>query len=139
MFFTNRKFKKNSMRLLNICDELIEKYEGNSGVTMSCKRDLLGQISKAVESGREEIATWKDSEVDYIKVAHTMLAQITFDLLKSGKYHLHAGVLNPMSCANNLMNVYKASMRYAVENHFIDANTREEQYKFLLECISQIG
>lgn len=138
MFFGNRNFKKNSTRLLNICEKLIEEYQTNSSKP-SCKKDLMELIEERVVAAKDEITEWQDYDTDYIKIAHTMLANITFDLLVSGKYHLYAGFLNPMSCADNLMDVYKASMEYGVKTNLLDEETKKEQYEYLITCISQIG
>lgn len=138
MFFTNRNYEKNSTRLLNICEELIEKYQTND-YKPSCKSDLLELINSRVSVAKAEIIEWKDSDTDYIKIAHTMLAHAAFDLLASGRYHIHTGMLNPMSCADNLMDVYNASMKYGIKINLLDEETRKEQYEYLLQCISEVG
>ena len=138
MLFKGRTFKKNATRLLNICGDLIDKYQ-NSKTKPSCKQDLLELVESRVYAAKKEIAEWEDYDTDYIKIAHTMLAHATFDLLASGKYHLYAGILNPMSCADNLMDVYKASMKYGVNHNLLDEETREEQYRYLISCIMNVG
>lgn len=138
MLFTNRNYKRNSTRLLNICKELIEKYQTND-CKPSCESDLLKIIQSRVLTAKEEITEWKDSDTDYIKIAHAMLTHATFDLLASGSYHIYAGVLNPMSCADNLMDVYKASMEYGMKNNYLNEETYKEQYDYLLQCIAEIG
>jgi hypothetical protein len=96
-------------------------------------------IKSRVLNAKDEISNWKDYDTDYIQIAHTMLAHATFDLLASGKYHLYRGMLNPMSCAENMMDVYKASMEYAFKKNFIDEQTQKEQFEFLMKCISEVG
>ena len=134
----NKNYKRNSKRLIEICCDLIEKYQANS-LKPSCKNDLMNTINDRLVESKDEISEWKDYDTDYIKIAHTLLANASFDLLASGQYHLHYGVLNPMSCANNLMDVYKASMKYALNNNYIDEATLNEQYNYLLQCISSVG
>ena len=138
MFFTKRNFKKNSTRLLNICGELIDKYQ-NSSYKPSCTKDLIELVTTRVQAAKDEIAEWKEYDTDYVKIAHTLLAHATFDLLASGKYHIYIGVLNPMSCADNLMEVYKASMTYGVKHGLLDEDTKEEQYRYLISCIAHAG
>ncbi len=96
-------------------------------------------IKSRVLVAKDEVSEWKDYDTDYITIAHTMMAHATFDLLASGKYHLYAGMLNPMSCASNLMDVYKACMEYGVMHNMLDEETRQEQYDYLLKCISEVG
>lgn len=136
--FANRKFKKNSTRLLDICESLIEKYQTNT-LKPSCHNDLMAIIKTRVFAAKSEISEWEDYDTDYIKIAHTMLAHATFDLLASGRYHIYAGVLNPMSCANNLLDVYKASMEYGIKINLLDEETKKEQYQYLLRRIAAVG
>lgn len=138
MFIMRRNYKKNATRLISICEDLIEKYHPQS-YKPSCKMDLIMLIKARVLKAKDEIKDWKDYDTDYIQIAHTMLAHATFDLLASGKYHLHRGILNPMSCAENIMAIYKASMEYALKKNFIDEETRKEQFEYLLKCISEVG
>ena len=44
-----------------------------------------------------------------------------------------------MSCAENLMAVYKASMEYGIKINLLDEETRKEQYEYLQKCISEVG
>lgn len=138
IFFKNRNYKKNSSRLISICQDLIENYQHQS-CKPSCTSDLITLIKSRVLNAKDEISNWKDYDTDYIQIAHTMLAHATFDLLASGKYHLYRGMLNPMSCAENMMDVYKASMEYAFKKNFIDEKTQKEQFEFLMKCISEVG
>lgn len=138
MLFTNKTVKQNSTRLAKICEDLIEKYQSHNSLP-SCKDDLMEVINTRIHAAKKEIAEWKDYDTDYIKIAHTMLSHATFDLLVSGKYHLYYGILNPMSCANNLQDVYKASMEYGVKTNIIDETTRKEQEQYLFECIFHVG
>jgi|GEM_PF-972272 hypothetical protein len=137
-FFTGPNYRRNSARLLNICKELIEKYQTNN-CKPSAETDLLELIGSRVTASKAEISEWRDSDTDYIKIAHTMLAHATFDLLASGAYHIYSGMLNPMSCADNLMDIYKACMEYGIQTKLLDEKTREEQYEYLLQCISEVG
>lgn len=137
-YFEERKYKKNQSRLLGICGELIDKYEKKTFM-QSAKQDLMKAVQLMTAPAKEEIKNWRDSEVDYIKVAHTLLANASFDLLSSGRYHLYTGMLNPMSCGKHLLDVYNSSMQYALENKFIDEQTKKEQYELLIKNISSVG
>jgi hypothetical protein len=133
-------FKKNSKRLLDICEHYIEEYEKNSPKKfLSCKEDMLHSIRLQIEAEKADIAKWKDYDTDYIEIAHSTLAHTAFDLLASGRYHLHYGVLNPMRCSSCLMEVYTQSMVWAVKKGIIDEETRKEQLDYLIKCISEIG
>lgn len=129
----------NSKRLLNICNDLISEYEDKNNMSPSCREDLIESIKYQVERSKAEISQWKDYDTDYIRIAHTMLANSSFDLLASGKYNIYTGVINPMKCGSQLFNVYDRSMEWAVSHKEIDEPTRIEQRNYLMECISKVG
>lgn len=137
MFFD---YYKNSTRLLNICADLIEKYQHPPNhFVPSCKSYLLKLIKKRVSKEKQEISEWKDCDTDYIKIAHTLLVNATFDLLASGNYHIYTGQLSTMNCSYNLLAVYKASMEWAVKMNYINEETKQVEYRKLDKSISQIG
>jgi len=99
-FLREKKKKKgNFNRLLKICSSLIERYESTNTI-ISCKDDLFSSIKKQLLLAKDEIETWDDCDTDYIKIAHSLLANHAFDLLASGKYHVRTNVLSPLMCGN---------------------------------------
>jgi hypothetical protein len=138
MFGNN--YKKNSKRLLEICEHYIEEYEKNSPKSfLSCKEDMLHSIRLQIEAEKADVAKWKDYDTNYIEIAHSMLAHTSFDLLASGRYHLYYGILNPMRCTSTLMAVYDGAMEWGVKNGLIDNDTKKEQHDYLIKCISEVG
>lgn len=130
----------NAKRLLDLCEQFIDKYEVLASNTLvpTAKYDLMKKIKKQVEADKE-IPTWKEGDVNYDKIANVLLANASFDLLASGVYHIHAGTLNPMNCSGKMMAVYNGAMKWSVENGYNDEKTRQEQYDYLLKCISEVG
>ena len=130
----------NAERLLGLCENFINRYESlaQNASAPTSKPDLMRRIRKQVEADKE-IPTWKEGDVDYDKIANVLLANASFDLLASGVYHIHAGTLNPMNCSGKLMAVYNGAMKWSVENGYNDEKTRQEQYEYLLKCISEVG
>ena len=72
-------------------------------------------------------------------MAYMVCANLTFDLLASGRFHLYRGMLNPNSCAPNLLLVYEGCMKYGVSMGMLSEEDRQDQYSYLLERISQVG
>jgi hypothetical protein len=60
-------------------------------------------------------------------------------MLASGRYHVYKGILNPMNCSSNLMLIYDNSMDYGVSIGMITKQEKEEQRKYLLKRISEVG
>lgn len=134
---TTKNFKVNSERLKNIVFDLIDEYEDN--IKPSCKDEINPILQQQINLDKKDIENWNDYDTDYIKIAHTFLANTTFDLLSSGRYHIYSGTLNPMNCSSNLLKVYNNSMEYALSNKHISKEEREEQYNFLMKRIREIG
>ncbi len=137
--FPTLKAYNNAMRLLGCCVIAVEKYEKESNVfAPSCVEDITDTLFERFIHAKDEFDEW-DNTVDYEKVAHTMLAQATFDMLASGRYHLYAGILNPLNCSANLMLVYDKAMAYGVKIGMVTPAEKIEQREYLLKCISEVG
>ena len=135
------KAKKNTDKLLKICADLIYKYEKlneDPHVVPSCKNDLMAAVKEEMDAAYKEISGWTDS-VDYVRVAHSALARNSFDLLASGKYHIFTGMLNPMSCASNIMSVYSRCMQWGVEHGELTEDERKEQLDYLYQQMKIVG
>ena len=137
--FPTLKAYNNAMLLLGRCLMAAEEYESEGNpLVPSCLDDigevLIGRFTRA----KDEFDEWED-DIDFEKVAHTMLANATFDMLASGRYHLYAGILNPLNCSSKLMLVYDKSMAYGVRIGMVTLTEKEEQHNYLLKRISEVG
>lgn len=137
--FPTLKAYNNAMKLLSCCLIAVEEYEkGVNPVVPSCSDDISMVLLEHFVRAKDEFDEWDDS-INFDKIAHTMLANATFDMLASGKYHLYAGILNPMNCSANLMLVYDKSMDYGIRIGMITEKEKAEQRDYLLKCISEVG
>ena len=133
------KAEKNYKKVLDTCNSYIEKYEReNREGTLSAKEDLDTVIKQQLDASKQELGMWPDS-VDYVKVAHTLLAHSSFDLLATGRYNVYTGVINPMSCAPNLLHIYKKAMEYGKSIGMVTDAEIKEQYDMLMKQISEVG
>lgn len=137
--FPTLKAYNNAMKLLGCCLLAVEKYEkeGNP-LGPSCAADISEVLIERFVRAKDEFDEW-DNTINFDRVAHTMLANATFDMLASGRYHLYAGILNPMNCSANLMLVYDKSMDYGIRIGMITEKEKAEQRDYLLKCISEVG
>lgn len=120
-------YKRNRSRLDRTLSELVDKYESTSPGNVSCKSDLLREISLDLDTAKDEIGAWNDSEVDYISIAHGLLRAHADNLLTSGRYHL-GSMLNPMTCARSLMHIYTRCLDYCVETGLWTQEERDAEY-----------
>ena len=124
-------------KLLSDCEKTIISYERET--VPSCKEDLIEAIKKMTDDAKDEINKGLIPPSQHVGFINKLLANCSFDLLASGKYHIYHGMLNPMSCSANLMSVHNKSIDYALTNNIITQKQKEEDYSYLMECISNIG
>jgi len=137
--FPTLKAYNNATRLLGCCLLAVEKYEKEGNILApSCSDEISDVLIEQFIRAKDEFDEW-DETVNYDKVAHAMLANATFDMLASGRYHLYAGILNPLNCSANLMLVYEKSMSYGVKIGMIKKEEKKEQREYLLKKISEVG
>lgn len=137
--FPTLKAYNNAMKLLRRCLLAVEKYEKDGNILApSCADEISDILIERFIRAKNAFDEWDDT-IDYDIVAHTMLANATFDMLASGRYHLCAGILNPLNCSANLMLVYDKSMAYGVKIGMITKQMQKEQREYLLKCISEVG
>lgn len=135
--------KKDSKKLsrydmfLTDCEKTIISYENDS--QPSCKEDLMNAIKEMTHDATSSINKGELPPSRYGEFIHKLLSNCTFDLLASGKYHLYRGMLNPMSCASNLMMVHNKSLEFALQNNMITQKEIEDDSEYLRECIHQVG
>lgn len=131
--------RKNRKKLIETCTCLIDKYEKcNPQIVPSCKPDMENEIRDMINCQKEELATF-NNETNYIEIAHNLISHASFNLLTSGKYHLYAGILNPIGCSSNIMTVFKKTMLYALENKILTQDEVDEETHLLLKGISEVG
>ena len=137
--FPTLKAYNNAMKLIGCCLLAVEHYEKESNILApSCVEEVSNTLIECFIRAKDEFDEW-DESVDYDKVAHTMLAHATFDMLASGRYHLYTGILNPLNCSANLMLVYDKSLEYGVRFGLITKEEKKEQRDYLIKCISEVG
>ncbi len=132
-------FKKNDryQKFLSDCEMTIISYEKET--VPSCKNDLIEAIKLITSNAKNEINRGLIPPSEYTVLINKLLANCSFDLLSSGKYHIYRGQLNPMSCSANLMSVHNESIDYALKNNLITQAQKEEDHEYLIECINNAG
>ena len=132
-------FKKTDKydEFISNCEKTIISYENQ--VIPSCKGDLIDAIKGLTIGAKCEINKGEILPSEYEPLINKLLANCTFDLLASGKYHIYRGMLNTMSCAPNLLAVHNRAINYALENNMITQAEKYDDNKHLMECISNVG
>lgn len=127
----------NYEKFLLDCEKTIISYENDT--IPSCKTDLIDVIKVMTSGAKREINNGLIPSSRYGELINKLLANCSFELLTSGKYHIYRGMLNPMSCSANLMSVHNKSIDFALQNNMITQEEKEEDYNYLMECIGKIG
>lgn len=133
------KYIRNKKRLLDIVGGLIDRYEDTNRYPTSCRIDLLHAIEVTLKRSMQELSEWEDWDTDYITIAHNQMHMHAADLLSSGRYHIWAGRLDPMSCASNLRLVFDRCLDYFEKRGDLSPEDRAEYESELRENIRTIG
>ena len=124
-------------KFLSDCEKAILSYESDR--IPSCKNDLIEAVKVMTNDAKPQISSGLIPPQIYDEFINKLLANCSFDLLASGKYHICRGKLNSMSCASNLMSVHNKSIEYALNKGIITRAEKEEDYDYLMECINNVG
>jgi hypothetical protein len=71
--------------------------------------------------------------------AHTVIANLSSDLLESGEYHLYRGVLNPDGPAKDLLRLYDTAIQELVSIGAIDVSKGELEKNAIRKNIKNVG
>ena len=128
------KTKLTHLKLMKICELLIDKYEVKGINAPSCKKDLLKSIERNIKNNIDYFSHIKEPELE--KAAHALISQETFELLVSGKYHIYTGILNQAACGENLLKVYRSNLKYSIISGEISQETGDEKCNYLLKFVT---
>lgn len=131
-----KKQKKNTELFLTIASDFIKN---NSNKFPSCHNDLMDELIKYCAECKNEFEVWEYNKDEYEKSAVTIIANLSFEMLASGKYHLYKGFLNPMNCSGDLRNIYNCAMQWSVNKGYITKEFLEEEAQVLSSFIYNIG
>ncbi len=67
------------------------------------------------------------------------MANLAGDLLESGEYHMHRGVLNPLGDGLALLDLYKFALAKLVQNRMITQAEADSNYSDLITNIKSVG
>ena len=103
------------------------------------KDDLIVAVKQMTAGAKAQINNGLLPLVMYEEFAYKMIANCSFELLASGRYHIYRGQLNPMSCADNLMKRHNISIEYGLKKGIITEKQQKEDYEYLIESIQNVG
>ena len=132
-------FKKKSRydTFIEDCRKAVIAYEDDT--QPSSADDLVNAIKKMTSDAKANINRGEIPPDQYSVLIYKLISNASFDLLTSGKYHIFRGMLNPMSCAGNLMTVHRKCLKYALENNMITEEQEKEDMDYLIEQIQMVG
>ena len=137
MLFEN-KYKKNLKRFMFYIDEKINKADAKYSTAPSCRSVLLTKIDVVIANSKSQIEKW-NAETDVESLAIKTLYNAAFDILSSGRLHVYRGVLDPSSCANQLVFIVDECLDYYEQHGFASKKQVKDQKEILTENISNVG
>lgn len=114
------------------CKNLISVYDNRIAFgVVSCKDIITKKIEKM---------SFKNENVENIdKTCNLLLANISFDLLSSGNYHIYYGELNNTGVAPSLKTVYLKSIQWLYENKYLTDDEYKNSIDNLNYNIKKVG
>ncbi len=131
----NRRAKKGSepvKKALEILEDIATKHDSDQKLVFEqVKKAILDDKSKYAESLKQapNIKQWILSEV----------ANRAGDLVETGQYHLHRGILNPMGPGPTLLKIYEYCLKELVNIEAITEENAEEEKRALMQNIRSVG
>lgn len=119
------------------CRKTILAYEGDEIIT--CVDDLVEEITRQTAGAKEGINDGLLPISEYEILINKLIANCTFDLLVSGKYHIYTGILNPLCCGLALLKVREKSLKFALDNGHISAEELAKDNEYLSKRMLVVG
>ena len=138
IFFGPRIFERikplfsHKERFFNKCKKVIDKYPDSSIGATSCDKIITNEIER-----RYENSYFKNNFTD--KQIYTLLANISFDIISTGAYNLHRGVIGNMGPGPSLCALHDGCMRWLLYNGYITQEEFDLQLKELKSNILASG
>lgn len=128
-FFAKKEIKD----LIKIVDDMALEVssEGYKHVQKIMKDLVYKQSNEIVDS----IQSGKKIE----SIAYSEMANLCGDLLESGHYHLHRGLINPMGIGEDLLGLYDYCVDKLVSIGDIDSSRAKSEKDMLRRNIKSVG
>ena len=133
MLFNNNEKKIKKLR--NKIIEVLSLIQNPSD--LSAENDILSVFDTMMKKNSKQASSW-DKNFDYEYTAYKLIYNTAFDLLCSGRYHIWAGELNPLSPAPNLYRACEKCLDYYILKGTATEHERKEQLNYLHDCIKQL-
>ena len=70
---------------------------------------------------------------------YTAIANISGELVESGKYHIYRGVLNPIGAGNDLLKLFNVAVDELIKIGVLDNKNAKTQKEAVLKNINSVG
>ena len=134
-FLRKSRFLKNKRLLLFYCNQCIDFIESGYSC-ISCKDDLMKVISNDLDQYENDISTYTERTQDFNLLAKQEVSSKAFDLIDSGKYHIH-GRFNKSGPGGSAANIHKFLVKQFLDKGYITQEEYDEDILALREAILQ--
>lgn len=134
-FLRKSRFLKNKRLLMFYCNQCIDNIESTSNY-ISCKDDLMKAISKDLDQYVNDISTYTEKNQDFYLLAKQEVSNKAFELIESGKYHLH-GHFNSSGPGKSASNIHKTLVKEFLDKGYISQEEYDEDLLALRDAVLQ--
>ena len=114
----------------------LDRLEGRIGSTSSFSQVRAMIVADSKRDPESYVAAIRNSKAPE-QVAATSVANVSGDIVESGRLHLYRGVLSPAGEA--MLKLYKDATAYLVSEGVLDEAQRTEEVSFILRNIKNVG
>lgn len=116
--------------------EILDETENRFGADFDVVRE---HVEKGLDINKEQFLELVQKSGSVYKYIYTVIANISGDMVESGRYHIYRGVLNPMGPGENLLKIFDFAMDELVKIGEMNKEHAEAQKKAIRENIKNVG
>lgn len=116
--------ESNEMILIHTVEKFVKAAQ-NDQYLFDLLPDFLSALKEEIEEDAS-IISW-GTDTDFDRIAAAFIANHAYDLLSSGKYCIQ-GTINYLGPGRQLLQIYRYTMKWALENRYITQEEIEAEY-----------
>lgn len=128
--------KKNKTKEIDEALSILGEAEDKFGPSFSLVRKY---VEDSIFADKKQFIDVVKQGRSVRKYVYSMIANVSGDMVESGHYHLHRGVLNPMGPGKELLDIFDSAMDELVRLGDTDKDNSEKQKKAIRKNIENVG
>jgi len=116
--------------------EVLDEAEKKFGTGFDIVREY---VEKGLDANKDQFLELVQKGGSVRNYIYTVIANISGDMVESGKYHIYRGVLNPMGPGEKLLKIFDSAMDELVKLGVIEVKKVKEEKEAIRKNIKEVG